>query len=363
MPVEQAIWKITKDPMRLREESLETENLLEELITRDVSILNENWLLIGRQVSTGFNSYIDLLALDAAGTLIVIELKRAKTPREVVAQAIDYASWAEHLEASQLAEIYDKFSTKYLKKSDTLNNAVRSKFGTSVTEDDINQTHQIVVVGSELDSSTERIVQYLSDKNIPINVLFFRVFSDGENKYLSRAWLIDPGETQVLATSSARESEPWNGEYYVSYGHDLGRKWEDAIKYGFVSAGGGRWYSKTLNKLNEGDRVWVNLPHIGYVGVGIVQDTARQLSEFEVEVNGKKIPYMKAEKLSRLHEEFINDEDKTEYFVRVKWIKTVPVNQAVSEIGFFGNQNTVCAPTTPKWRHTVERLKSLWQIK
>jgi len=28
----------------------------------------------------------------------------------------------------------------------------------------------------------------------------------------------------------------------------------------------------------------------------------------------------------------------------------------------FGNQNTVCKPTTPKWRTTVERLKERWNI-
>ena len=30
------------------------------------------------------------------------------------------------------------------------------------------------------------------------------------------------------------------------------------------------------------------------------------------------------------------------------------------EVGLFGNQNTVCQPTTPKWRHTVERLKQVF---
>ena len=30
----------------------------------------------------------------------------------------------------------------------------------------------------------------------------------------------------------------------------------------------------------------------------------------------------------------------------------------VPPIGMFGNQNTVCKPTTPKWRSTVERLKT-----
>jgi hypothetical protein len=31
-------------------------------------------------------------------------------------------------------------------------------------------------------------------------------------------------------------------------------------------------------------------------------------------------------------------------------------------VGLFGNQNTVCKPTTPKWTHTVERLKQVWRI-
>jgi len=57
----------------------------------DIAILNADWLLIGRQVRTGFDKFIDLLALDGDGKVIIIELKRNQTPREVVAQAIDYA--------------------------------------------------------------------------------------------------------------------------------------------------------------------------------------------------------------------------------------------------------------------------------
>ena len=44
---------------------------------------------------------------------------------------------------------------------------------------------------------------------------------------------------------------------------------------------------------------------------------------------------------------------------QMKWLQTVPLDQAVQEIGLFGNQNTVCKPTTPKWRQTVERLKQV----
>ena len=30
------------------------------------------------------------------------------------------------------------------------------------------------------------------------------------------------------------------------------------------------------------------------------------------------------------------------------------------EVGMFGNQNTACKPTTPKWRTTVDRLKTIF---
>ena len=45
---------------------------------------------------------------------------------------------------------------------------------------------------------------------------------------------------------------------------------EFARKFGFVSAGGGKFYTQTIRALPEGARVWVNIPQTGYVGVGLV---------------------------------------------------------------------------------------------
>lgn len=85
---------------------MESEQQLENLIVADISILNPNWLLIGRQVRTDFDKFIDLLAIDASGSVIIIELKRDKTPRDVVAQALDYASWVVEIDDSKLVDIY-----------------------------------------------------------------------------------------------------------------------------------------------------------------------------------------------------------------------------------------------------------------
>ena len=63
--------------------------------------------------------------------------------------------------------------------------------------------------------------------------------------------------------------------------------------------------------------------------------------------------------------EMFKDADDPEiapYIVGVRWIKTVPVEEAIYEKGFFGNQNTVCKPTTKRWHHTVDRLKQHFKV-
>lgn len=315
-------------------------------------------MLIGRQERTGQGGIIDLLAIAPDGSLVLIELKRDRTPRDVVAQALDYASWVEDLQAEDIAAIYRRF-----KPGQHLADDFRIRFGQPLDEDTLNQTHQIVIVAAQLDDSTERIVAYLNKRDIAINVLCFQVFAHGVDQLLSRAWLLDPVHTQLNITPPTDgPAEPWNGEFYVSFGDALNRSWVEARKYGFISAGGGAWYSRTLQLLNVGDRVWVNVPRSGYVGVGRVTGRAQQASDFKLTTPAGEAAAMNVLNLANYHRELAADPERCEWFVPVEWLQTVPLEKAVQEIGFFGNQNTVCKPTTPKWRSTVDRLKERFEI-
>ncbi|MEO7086690.1 MAG: endonuclease NucS domain-containing protein [Gemmatimonadaceae bacterium] len=334
--------------------SLETEALLEQMIVEDPTILSDGWMLIGRQIRTSHAGFIDLLALNADGQLIVIELKRNQTPREVVAQAIDYASWVQGLVSEKIAEIYQEFSN-----GDSLDEAFRRRFAIDLDEEQLNGSHQVVIVAASLDPSTERIVKYLSDKDVPINVIFFQVFQDGANQFLSRAWLIDPIETEAKAVSPGSSKGEWNGEFYVAFGHGPTRNWDDAVRFGFISAGGGIWYSRTLSLLSPGDRIWVLVPHHGYVGVGRVTGAPTAAKDFAVMVNGVSRPIVEVGNADYKRRADI-DEENGEFFVPVEWIETRTLENAVNEVGLFGNQNSVCRPRTSKWNHTVERLKKFF---
>src|SRR6267378_3321067 len=110
MSIRHAIWKVAAKPEPLQESSLAKEQMLEDMIIADPRILSDEWMLIGRQEDTGFGGRIDILAIAPDGSLVLIELKRQKTPREVVAQALDYASWVEKLKAEDVASIYARFA-------------------------------------------------------------------------------------------------------------------------------------------------------------------------------------------------------------------------------------------------------------
>ena len=220
-----------------------------------------------------------------------------------------------------------------------------------------------MVVASELDASTERIINYLSDNyGVPINAVFFRFFRENGQDYLTRTWLLDPEQVEQKASKSKAKkgSEPWNGrDFYVSLGESEHRNWEDCRKYGFVSGGGGKWYSQTLKLLFPGSRVFVNIPKTGYVGIGTVKESAVPVKDFNIETPNGEIPILQAPLKATKMGEYVGNADLSEYLVRVEWIKAVPKTEAYWEKGLFALQHTACRMTSS---FTIERLSQHFGI-
>ncbi|MEK4976642.1 endonuclease NucS domain-containing protein [Bacillus sp. FSL K6-6540] len=356
MPIELGVWKINEKVEKIHFSSIETERKLEDVIADDISIIDPSLMLIGRQISTAFGKFIDILAMNAEGNLVVIELKRNKTPREVVAQTLDYGSWVQQLDYTDIIRIYsDKNPGKQLEQEFV------DHFKTDFP-DALNELHELIIVSAELDPSTERIINYLTTFGVPVNALFFHYFKDGDNEYLARNWLIDPNQVEAKAssvTSKKTGKAPWNGkDYYVSLGDGIHRNWEDCRRYGFISAGQGRWYSNTLNLLKPGARIFACIPKVGYVGVGVVEDEVVPIKDFQVVVDGKNIPLLEAGLHVNMDKD-VDDPDLCEYVVRVDWIKTLPKHEAIWEKGMFANQNSACKLRN---QFTIERLTHYFQI-
>ena len=198
------LWEITADrklsEIPARYASLE--QWIEDWLADDISVLDPNLLVIGRQVRTSFGGAIDLLCMDGEGNLVVVELKRGQTPRDVTSQALEYSSWVKDLEFDEIKGIADS----YPRIAGTLETAFREKFGSELP-DELNQGHRCLIVAESVDASTDRIVRYLAEMGVPINVATVQHFEDANGReLLAQVYLIEPESIQPRARRTSARS-------------------------------------------------------------------------------------------------------------------------------------------------------------
>ena len=137
-------------------------------------------------------------------------------------------------------------------------------------------------------------------------------------KELAGGW---DDETEIaIQSGSARR-------FTVEYGS--GRSWEDARKYGFVSAGGDG--GTLLSKINTGDIIFCHIAGVGFVGIGIC--TACEVPAVDFTVSDGNV------EKNILDCDWANNTAKTaidpthEYFVGVRWVRTVSSDEGYWEKG------------------------------
>lgn len=115
-----------------------------------------------------------------------------------------------------------------------------------------------------------------------------------------------------------------NGNYYFNVGECDYRAWADCRKYGFLSAGHGKIWGEQTKALRVGDIVAAYLSGKGYVGVGIVSETAVMAKDFRID--GKRL-----DELDLVCKRIIengDDHEKAEYLVRVEWKANCDASEA-----------------------------------
>ena len=198
------LWEVNSNQQldEVPNSQIDLEERLENWLENDISVLDPGLLVIGRQVRTDFGGLIDLLCLDSAGDTVVIELKKGLTPRDVTAQALDYASWVKDLSSERLTDI----ATTKFGDQDSLAEAFSERFGAQFP-DQLNLSHRLLIVAEAMDSSTERIVRYLSGFDVPINVATVQHFKNIDGReILAQVYLIEPEDAEARSRSRSKRT-------------------------------------------------------------------------------------------------------------------------------------------------------------
>ncbi|MFB6344020.1 endonuclease NucS domain-containing protein [Saccharicrinis sp. FJH62] len=165
---------------------------LEQWIKTNPKIIGEDILIIGEQVQTK-SGFLDFLGIDKNGNTVIIELKRDKLPRDVIAQTIDYASDVATWDIDKLSEICQG----HLKQG--LEDYLSEYFDEfNIEEVVINNNQRLLLVGFGIEEATNRMIEWLSNSfNLSINavILNYSKTSSG-NEILSRTVII-PEEIEI----------------------------------------------------------------------------------------------------------------------------------------------------------------------
>jgi len=153
------------------------EDNLQDWCDRFPELLNDGQplLSLGREIPTKHRHFIDNLFLDAAGGLVVAELKRGAAPSDINAQLLNYAAFAENATAKQLEELCVRNVGR------TLESRFREVFGTTIPKK-LPASHRFILVAEKFDAHAIDQCQLLAGKGFNIACLEFRLYSVGEKR-------------------------------------------------------------------------------------------------------------------------------------------------------------------------------------
>lgn len=186
---------------------------------------------------------------------------------------------------------------------------------------------------SEEDNEKNRIIKEIQSEGLmPIIKVIARNLTKNEALLIEKTliWKLGKTLTNISSGHFSDKFRPHNkyhlnlsgfdyekGIYYVNVGEGEHRCWKDCVKYSFLSAGQDLKWSIPLKTLNVGDVVVAYLKGFGYIGVGKVIEGAVPVNDFRY--LNLPLKYYELEEPNIFEN---SDNDKTEYLVKVEWIKT-----------------------------------------
>lgn len=190
------VWQIVNDNLELIETNMpeagrKEKDDLQKWIKTNTVILGDDILIIGEQVPTK-SGFADFLGIDHSGNTVVIELKRDKLPREVLAQAIDYASDISSWDADKLSEVCAKYTGQ------SIEDCLIENFEEMDIEDlSLNSNQRILLVGFSIEESLQRMIEWLSNSyGVSVNAIVLKYIRTKNNEELMARTVIIPEELE-----------------------------------------------------------------------------------------------------------------------------------------------------------------------
>jgi len=231
---------------------------LQEWLAYRPDALGEELLIIQKEFD-GFDDTkerLDLLALDKGGNLVIIENKLDDSGRDVVWQALKYASYCASLTKLQVVEIFQKYLNRYQQGGDAYE--LLSEFFEAPDIDEVKLNtgngQRLMLVAANFRKEVTSTALWLLGQGITVQCFKVTPYALGEQLLLSIDQIIPTPEAKELMIGiSAKEAEEKTTEVVLKNRHTVRRAyWEMALEafqesscqlYGNISPSKDHWLS------------------------------------------------------------------------------------------------------------------------
>ena len=179
---------------------------IEDFLESHPKVLDKDIFIIGRQVPTATKTRIDLMGLDRDGNVVIIEVKKGVSAREVVSQILEYGVWAEDIQYEDLnriakdrhisgfQDLYKKYEIDYKE-----------------IPEPFNQNQRLYIVAEKIDEKIEDICRYLRVRGIDIKCVELNFFEKNGQRLVNTKVVVGTKETiyQELGDDIKTEKIGW----------------------------------------------------------------------------------------------------------------------------------------------------------
>lgn len=216
------VYLVEQDDMKqIPESELDREAKLEKRLVRTdgAKIGDVEVLYVGRQGSPGEGGIFDILGVDERGDTVVVELKRGRTPRDVVAQALEYAGEIRNVDYDYLDERYREFLRDEQGHTDpseitSLRQAHQEYFDLEepLSEREFNDDQRLVVVGTDFGDVVLNMADFLRENGIDVVAVEYSTYRDDEEgvELLTTDGIRRPLSEEPSTVSSPSESADYS---------------------------------------------------------------------------------------------------------------------------------------------------------
>ena len=280
---------------------------LENWISEHPELLfgGEGILVISQSISG--QTMADILALDADGNLIIVEIKRDWSNRATVGQLLEYAAKMTEVSQAKLEILHKDYWEPRCDGSDYCSLLNRFRKLNDNPQADIREPmgHRIYIVAPGSDDGLHRIIKWLKKYGVPIEFLPFTLYGaiDDKDKEILLEIAQLPKEQMIAEPNEYK----WEGDWFFNTNEtNFPGAYKRMFEQNVIAIHGYENGPANLEGANKGERIFAYVNLKGILAVGYV-------------VNGKVIPGNS-----------IFNGDR-EFHLEVKWEITVEDNEGVTK--------------------------------